>query len=96
MIGVGMFEGAGLQGSAGVGSALKPGLLGNPVGVHFEGGGAVVGGATAGGTYIPGGASLAGAPGKGSLQPQVGVGGYFGVGPAFSGQLASPQLGCHG
>jgi len=79
MFGLGMFEGAGPQGGLGISGPMRPGLSGNPVGVHVEGGGAIIGGASASGAYIPGGASGGFSPGKGSLRPQLGAGGYFGL-----------------
>lgn len=96
-VGPGFNLGAGVGGFYGNSTGpMEAGLTPNPVGSHWEGGAGARGwGASVGQTVLPDGSNttsvtVAAPP----YVPGFKNGAYFGIGPAYSGQLSTGQLGC--
>ncbi len=77
-------------------TSMASGFSANEVGSHVEGGAGLAYGASIGQTVLPDGTVSTSVGLAGPPLPALKAGAYVGGGPAYSGQVATPQLGCHG
>lgn len=96
MAGLGLNAGTGVGGSLGhAPGPFASGLSANSTGVHTESGAGLAYGGSLGQTALPDGTTSTSVSASGPPLPALKVGAYSGVGPAYSAQLATPQLGCN-